>query len=157
EHVCVLTTENQQSIHNLELAADVADHLGLPLRAIRVINPDSLRPNALPDAEAVKIQRAAEDRLQRMGYSMPVDVHFGADVAETGVCHCSPRALLVMGSPNDLFSKSGFAGSVAGRTLAACRGTVLMRLPGRRRRQPIKLGDVFWDGTIVNELNAENK
>jgi mannitol/fructose-specific phosphotransferase system IIA component (Ntr-type) len=88
---------------------------------------------------------------------MPVRILCGEDVLREVVEMAQPSDMMIMGCPNDLLIHNGFKESLAGRLLRRFAGTVLLRLPGQQSGTAPRLTDVFWEATIVSDLEAPNK
>lgn len=157
--VTALISGSRHSMRNLKIASSIAAHLGVPVTAVRVIDPSwiGLKGERAKGEYVEMVREAMEANLNRSGLGMPVRVLFSDNVAAEVARNGSADELLVMGCPNDLLIHNGFMKSQAGEILRRFAGTVLMRLPGAQAGKPLDLGDVFWEATIVRDLEARDK
>lgn len=155
--VTALISGSRHSIQNLEIASLVARHLGVEVGAIRVVNPMWIGVDKERGEYLKAVKTATEAYLGRLGFLVPVRVLFNEDMANEVVGNAQENELLVMGCPNDLLVHNGFMKSSAGEILRRFAGTVLMRLPGGGAEADLNLSDVFWEATIVRDLEAANK
>lgn len=157
--VTALISGSRQSMQNLKIASSIARHLGAEASAVRVVNPAWAGLAGEPEKADYlqRVKKATEARLSRAGFQMPVRILLGGDVLDEVVQYAEPTDMLIMGCPNDLLIYHGLMESLAGGLLRRFAGTVLMRLPGEQNGKPLNLADVFWEATIVRELEASNK
>lgn len=157
--VMALISGSRQGLQNLSIASTIAKRLGVEACALRIVNPAwaGLDDEQAKAEHLARVKASTETRLGRAGLAMPVRILCGEDVLREVIETAQPTDMMIVGGPNDLLIHNGFEESLAGRLLRGFAGTVLMRLPGPQSGAAPRLTDVFWEATIVSNLEAENK